>query len=396
MSDPLVAPFGSSTSGVMYRTGTNYEDAGTKSSPENRPFLHDYRPLGIAEGGTAPFSTDGCNLFIGPGAGNFTMAPLDVPPAGTDRKLQCSHNLGLGAQSLSHLTIGYKNHGLGVNALRFLTSGHGNTAVGRDSGHNLKTGHENTYFGFTCGQLGVSGNYNAVLGTAALYHNLDGSGNAVLGRRAGFAWTTGDYNTLLGNEAGYGQTSGDYCTYVGKQAANNGILTSDSCTVVGARVTDLPDTPGSVTVANGAGFKVLTVQPLGTTASYLDLVSKDVTAVNLAATDGQAYVGSSMILRSGANVGNALCQIAAQSRTGGTWNRLVFWGGITMNTSFITNNVERMRINAAGDTSLNVNASAAALSVNRTMTFELTSDTSLTIKVRGTDGITRSHVLALT
>ena len=44
---------------------------------------------------------------------------------------------------------------------------------------------------------------------------------------------------------------------------------------------------------------------------------------------------------------------------------------------------------------LGLPASASALSTNSTMTFELTSNTSLTIKVRGTDGTTRSVALTL-
>jgi hypothetical protein len=56
---------------------------------------------------------------------------------------------------------------------------------------------------------------------------------------------------------------------------------------------------------------------------------------------------------------------------------------------------ERLRINAAGDLIANVNTSAPSLTTNRTMTFELTSDTSLKIVVRGSDGNTRSASLVL-
>lgn len=39
---------------------------------------------------------------------------------------------------------------------------------------------------------------------------------------------------------------------------------------------------------------------------------------------------------------------------------------------------------------------AAPMATNRSMNFELTSDTSLTVYVRGSDGVTRSTVLNLT
>jgi len=42
-----------------------------------------------------------------------------------------------------------------------------------------------------------------------------------------------------------------------------------------------------------------------------------------------------------------------------------------------------------------VNATAPALGTNSTMSFELTSNTSLKIVVRGTDGVTRSVSLTL-
>jgi hypothetical protein len=48
-----------------------------------------------------------------------------------------------------------------------------------------------------------------------------------------------------------------------------------------------------------------------------------------------------------------------------------------------------------GTIKLSVPSTASALSSNKTMTFELTSDTQLTIKVRGSDGTTRSVTLTL-
>jgi hypothetical protein len=57
---------------------------------------------------------------------------------------------------------------------------------------------------------------------------------------------------------------------------------------------------------------------------------------------------------------------------------------------------ERARITSAGDFIHQVNGTAPSLSTNSTMSFELTSNTSLKIVVRGTDGVTRSTTLTLT
>jgi hypothetical protein len=56
---------------------------------------------------------------------------------------------------------------------------------------------------------------------------------------------------------------------------------------------------------------------------------------------------------------------------------------------------ERMRIDSSGNLITNVNGTAPSLSTNSTMSFELTSNTSLKIVVRGTDGVTRSATLTL-
>jgi hypothetical protein len=63
--------------------------------------------------------------------------------------------------------------------------------------------------------------------------------------------------------------------------------------------------------------------------------------------------------------------------------------------SFKTSNTERMRIDASGNLIATVNSAAPSLGTNSTMSFELTSNTSLKIVVRGSDGVTRSVSLTL-
>ena len=56
---------------------------------------------------------------------------------------------------------------------------------------------------------------------------------------------------------------------------------------------------------------------------------------------------------------------------------------------------EGMRLDSSGNLIYRVNGTAPTLSTNSTMSFELTSNTSLKIVVRGTDGTTRSVSLTL-
>lgn len=71
------------------------------------------------------------------------------------------------------------------------------------------------------------------------------------------------------------------------------------------------------------------------------------------------------------------------------------WSVTSTPITFGTNNAECARFTVAGDFIHQVNSAAPTLSTNSTMSFELTSNTSLKIVVRGTDGTTRSVSLTL-
>ena len=64
--------------------------------------------------------------------------------------------------------------------------------------------------------------------------------------------------------------------------------------------------------------------------------------------------------------------------------------------AFYCNDTERLRMTATNASLIStVDSTAPSLSANSTMSFELTSNTSLKIVVRGTDGVTRSVSLTL-
>ena len=279
LADPMKLLFGEKTNGVYYRYGTIYESKGAVEKAETRAFLHDFRPT-VADG--SAFNTDGANMFMGFGSGNFTMkavADADLP-AGRDPNLQCSHNTGYGVQALSKVTVGYKNLALGNNAGRQLTDGFGNVFVGQEASREGTNQTNSVVIGFSAGFY-ANASYDTIVGAAALYYNTSGNGNTAIGRRAGFDQTSGAYNVFLGEQAGFGFTSGDYNTFIGKQATTTGYTTGNSSVVIGSRISGLQDETGQVVIADGAGAKHLEIHKDASATlkkpSYLELPSREVT-----------------------------------------------------------------------------------------------------------------------
>jgi hypothetical protein len=69
--------------------------------------------------------------------------------------------------------------------------------------------------------------------------------------------------------------------------------------------------------------------------------------------------------------------------------------GVSNVATIRTAGTERAKWDASGNFIQQVNTSAPSLTTNGTMTFELTSNTSLKFSVRGSDGVTRSASLTL-
>lgn len=388
-----VATFGSPNSDVLYRAGTIYESKGAVEKQETRPFMHDFRPT-VADG--SAFNTDGVNLFMGAGSGNFTMkaVPDDQLPAGFDPNLQCAHNVGYGVQTLMSLTIGYKNLALGNNAGRFLKDGHGNVFVGQEAARGSINAVDSVVVGFSAGYY-INAPYNTAVGNTSLYNNALGQGNVALGRRAAFSATDGNYNINIGENSGLGHLTGSYNTLVGKQVANNGITSASNNTVIGSLVTGLENVNGQVVIADGAGNKRIEINPFGAGKAKIDLVGRETTSVNLAATDGQVNAGSTMAVSNTSNSANSFAQLYLQSRVNKPGTRMVVWGD-PQRLSIVQNTTEALRVES--DASVQVKTAAAGattLNSNGMIGFELVSNTQLAIKVRGNDGTTRTATLTL-
>ena len=108
---------------------------------------------------------------------------------------------------------------------------------------------------------------------------------------------------------------------------------------------------------------------------------------------------ASAVLQIGNDTNGAAAAVILHSSTNTTGvggaNALSIINGLAAPLVFATTSVERGRFTAAGDFVFSVNNTAPSLSANSTMSFELTSNTSLKVVVRGTDGVTRSVSLTL-
>ena len=150
---------------------------------EADPFLHDYRPAGA----------DGKNIFLGVGAGNFTMtAPFSF---------NSSHNSGVGYTALAALTTGSWKSSFGAYSLSANTTGENNSAISYAALQNNTTGSLNAAYGRYALHSNNIENNNCAFGTSALASNSSGNGNTVFGYTAGQFLTTGSNNIVIGNNA---------------------------------------------------------------------------------------------------------------------------------------------------------------------------------------------------
>ena len=238
--------------------------------------------------------------------------------------------------SISGLTVG---KGGGANAY--------STAVGLFALNATNT-QDNAAFGFAALYSNTSGGSNAAFGSYyTLYSNTTGSYNVAIGRAALFSNSTASNNTAVGYQAGYSNLTGAYNTFVGYQSGYNS--TGASNTALGDSAL-LSNTTGASNTALG--------QSAG---RYITTGSKN-----------------TIVGRYDGNTGGLDIRAAS--------NYIVLSDGDGNPRQYIDNN---------GNLIQQVTGTAPTLGINSTMTFELTSNTSLKIKVRGTDGVTRSTTLTL-
>ncbi|MGE0702085.1 MAG: DUF2793 domain-containing protein, partial [Hyphomicrobiaceae bacterium] len=183
----------------------------------------------------ADASAIGRNLFLGEGAGNFTLSP-----AGGSTAL-ASHNTGLGRNSLASLTTGYDNTAIGAGAADGLTTAFQNVAIGYDALGAATTGQRNTAVGARALEASSTASNNTAIGALALRSVTTGSGNVAIGESALHLMTTGSGNVAFG--ALKAVTTGSNILGIGSNAGGSATTAS-----------------GSVFIGVFAGFEVTTGQ----------------------------------------------------------------------------------------------------------------------------------------
>jgi hypothetical protein len=128
------------------------------------PFLHAY---GSSNG------LGGNNVFLGNGAGNFTLGSGATKNTGVGALALAglnggSDNTALGASALKGTQVGSYNVAIGSGAISGGSfSGSSNVVIGVAAGNNLFNGSSNLIFGYGAGQSITDGANNIVLGTSA-------------------------------------------------------------------------------------------------------------------------------------------------------------------------------------------------------------------------------------
>ena len=163
--------------GIIYKEGT--------------AFFHNFN---YGDNGTV--TTVGHNLFIGEGAGNFTMGSIAT------QTYHGSYNVGIGDDVLHANTTGYGNVGIGFEVFKDNTSGHENTGVGHRALRDNTVGRFNSAFGSGALLHNTNGEYNSAFGARALHYNTDGDYNSALGASALLNITSGTHNIAIGYSAG--------------------------------------------------------------------------------------------------------------------------------------------------------------------------------------------------
>jgi len=234
---------------------------------------------------------------------------------------------------------------IGVDVGRSVTTGTSNTGYGANALRAVTTGSNNTALGYAALSLCTTGQVNTAIGSGAAQALSSGYGNVGVGYQAITNVTTALYNTAVGNSALSNATTGSYNTVIGYASL-------------------LGMTAGSNVAALGA---------------YAGRYIADGSTAN-ATCDNSIFIG-----------------YMAKALASGQTNQTVIGYnavGLGSNTSVIGNSAT-VTFKAFG-TPIFTPAASFTPTANGELSMEATSNTSITIKLKGTDGVVRSAVLTLT
>lgn len=233
---------------------------------------------------------------------------------------------------------------IGYDAGRSILSGYNNTVVGANALRAVTTGLNNTALGYVALNLCTIGSVNTAVGSTSLQALSTGLGNTAVGYNSSSAMTTGIYNSAFGNNSLSLNVSGGYNVSMGYASLYN--------TTAGSNVTAL--------------------------GAYAGRYIADGSTAN-ATCDNSTFIG-----------------YMAKAQASGQTNQTVIGYnavGLGSNTSVIGNSAT-VTFKAFG-TPIFTPAASFTPTVNGELSMEATSNTSVTIKLKGTDGVVRSAVLTL-
>jgi len=128
--------------------------------------------------------------------------------------------MGLGYESLYHVSTGYDNVGIGVWAGRRNQTGAYNIAIGYSS------------CGGAAGTINSRSN-NTAIGVYSLAALTTGANNVGVGYASGYGLTTGGTNVFIGNSAGYRQTTNSNLLIIDNQTRADAATESTNAIVYG-------------------------------------------------------------------------------------------------------------------------------------------------------------------
>lgn len=158
------------------------------------PFIHDFN-----YGNNGIVTTRGRNLFIGKGAGNFTMGSTAT------QVYDSSDNMGLGTAALRNITTGNMNIGIGNYAGSSIIEGSRNIAIGFAALNSSISGERNIGIGVDAGRFIADGITPNTISNSSIYigdlakANIDGGDNEIV---IGFnAIGLGNNSVVIGNDS---------------------------------------------------------------------------------------------------------------------------------------------------------------------------------------------------
>jgi hypothetical protein len=294
---------------------------------------------------------------------------------------------------------------VGYQAGRFAGPATNQTLMGHNAGL-YATGATLTAVGHAAASdSGNSGVANSAFGHQALFSNTTGSSNTASGLNSLFGNTTGFENTVMGSNAGRSIVSGYQNTFIGSEAGFNGsqkadainsiavgygaFTVYDNSTVIGTSATSRFCAYGYMG-ANGQSdpqypLDVLALSTAGTAANIRNLSGF---GFQLQINDGVDTLGYGANYRHAIEYGSGESLAITEAST----VRAVVQAS-TGNFGIGTTAPE-YALDVAGAIGFTPGASVTPAQ-NGDVVFELTSNTSLTIKAKGSDGTVRSVVLTL-